>query len=259
MKNRTPARVATVCAAIAAATLTACVVTVPIKDMITDRETFLSTNFAPAKLQPGVKAAVDKLAVPSTAFKSMRLSFKLASDDEGRKRDVDGTTILLNAGGGLFQRQSEMSANGFPYRINNQLDYMGMRPLTWQSGFHNRQQSEIRYELKEIKRFDTHFATAKQGDELLFEGTSGNVEQVAGYAQLKYSCKVGETVAASTVHAALAGDAVKIVCTYLDTNGIASSKTTYGFLKSYGVALTLEYSASRGRDQYTYTLVDVQK
>jgi hypothetical protein len=259
MKNRTPARVATVCAVVAAATLSACVATVPIKDMIADRETFLSTNFAATKLQPGVKAAVDKKAVPSTAFKSMRLSFNLVSEEEGRKRDVEGTMLILNAGNGLFQRQSEMSANGFPYRINNQLDYRGLRPLTWQSGFHNRQQSEIRYEIKEIKRFDTNFATAKAGDELLFEGSSGNSEQVTNYTPLKYTCKVGDTVAASTIHAALTGDAVKLACTSFDNNGVAASKSTYAFLKSYGVALTLDYSASRGRDDYTYTKVDIQK
>lgn len=259
MKNRTPARVATVSAVIAAVTLTSCVVTVPIKDMITDRENFLTTNFAPAKLKPGVKAAVDKLAVPSTAFKSMRLSFKLTSDEDGRKREVDGTFIVLNAGNGLFQRQSEMSANGFPYRINNQLDFQGMRPLTWQSGFHNRQQSELRYEIKEIKRFDTNFATAKAGDELLFEGSSGHTEQVTGYTPLKINCKVGETAAASTIHAAFAGDVVKVACTIFDANGIASSKTTYAYFKSYGVGLTLEFSASRGRDEYTYTKVDIQK
>lgn len=258
MTTRSTTRAAAAALCIGAALLTGCVATVPVKDMIGDREAFLGTQFAPSKLRPEVKAAVDKAAVPTPAFRSMKLGFNLANDDEGKKRDVAATAIVLNAGNGLFQRQDELSTNGFPYRINNELTFLGLRPLVWQSAFHSRSNSELGYEVKQVVRMDSKLATAMAGDELVYEATSGTSQQVANYATLKASCKVGDTVPASTVHAAFEGDALKLTCTRFDDKGIAFSKTESVYLKRYAYALPIEYSSSQVRNTYTYTKVEIR-
>lgn len=252
-------RAANAAICMAAAALTGCVATVPVRDMIGDREAFLATQFAPAKLRPEVKAAVDKAAVPTPAFKSMKLSYRLANDDEGKKRDVEVSAIVLNAGNGLFQRQDELSTNGFPYRINNELDYLGLRAMIWQSAFHSRSNSELAYEVKQIVRLDSKLASAKAGDELVYEVTTGTTQQVANYTTLKVGCKVGDTVPASTVNAAFEGDAVKLTCTRFDDKGIAFAKTETMYLKRYAFALTMEYTSSQVRNTYTYTKVEIRK
>lgn len=259
MNTRISIRSAAVAASIAAATLAGCVTTAPIKDMISDRETFLNTQFTPAKLRPEVKAVVDKHAVKTASFKSMRLSFRLATDDDGRKRDVEGTAIILNAGGGLFQRQDELSSNGFPYRVNNTLDFLGVRSLIWQSGFHNRANAEMGYEVKQLKRLDAGLATAKMGDELIYEGATGSTQQVVNYLPFRVVCKVGDTVPASTLNAGFEGQGVKLTCTRTDDNGTLSSKANYLYLKAYGVALATDYASSRVRDEFTYDKVDVRR
>lgn len=252
-----PAASAALC--MAAAALTGCVVTVPVKEMIGDREAFLATQYAPAKLRPEVKAAVDKAAVPTAAFKSMKLSYRLASEDEGRKRDIEATSIVVNAGNGLFQRQDELSSNGFPYRINNELDFQGLRPLIWQSAFHSRSNSELAYEVKQIVRLDVMLASAKAGDELVHEVTTASSQQVANYSPNKSVCKVGDTVPASTVNAGFEGEAVKLTCTRFDEKGIAFGKAEKVYLKRYGYALTMELTSSQIRNTYTYTKVEFRK
>jgi hypothetical protein len=259
MTTETTIRAASAALCLAATALTGCVATVPVKDMIGDREAFLATQFAPAKLRPEVKAAVDKAAVPTPAFKSMKLAYRLANDDEGKKRDVEVSTIVLNAGNGLFQRQDELSTNGFPYRINNELDFLGLRALIWQSAFHSRSNSELAYEVKQVVRMDSKLASAKAGDELVYEVTTGTSQQVANYATLKITCKVGDTVPASTVNAEFEGDAVKLACTRFDDKGIAFSKTDTVYLKRYALALTMEYTSSQVRNTYTYTKVEIRK
>jgi hypothetical protein len=259
MIQATTTRAASAVMCIAAAALTGCVATVPVKEMLGDREAFLAAQFAPAKLRPDVKAAVDKAAVPTPAFKSMKLSYRLANDDEGKKRDVEVSALVLNAGNGLFQRQDELSTNGFPYRINNELDYLGLRALIWQSAFHTRSNSELGYEVKQVVRLDSKLASAKAGDELVYEVATGTTQQIANYATLKVTCKAGDTVPASTVNAAFEGDALKLTCTRFDDKGIAFSKTENVYLKRYAFALTLEYTSSQVRNTYTYTKVEIRK
>jgi hypothetical protein len=258
MTTRTTPRAAHAALCIGVAALTGCVATVPVKDMIGDREAFLRTQYAPAKLRPEVKAAVDKAAVPTSSFKSMKITFRLNNDDEGKKREVEGSAVLLNAGNGLFQRQDELSTNGFPYRINNELNQLGLRPLVWQSAFHSRSNSELGYEVKQVVRLDSKFASAKAGDELVYEVTTGTNQQVANYAPLKVSCKVGDTVPASTVNASFEGDAVKLTCTRFDDKGIAFSKTESVYLKRYAYALPIEYTSSQVRNTYSYTKVEIR-
>lgn len=258
MTRQTSTRAANAALCLAAIALTGCVATVPVKDMISDREAFLSTQFAPSKLRLEVKTAIDKASVPTPAFKSMKLSFRLADDDEGKKRDIEGSAIVLNAGNGLFQRQDELSTNGFPYRVNNQLDYLGLRPLIWQSGFHGRNASEFAYEVKQVKRFDSKPGSAKTDDELIYEASSGSTQQFANFMTYKLTCKVGNTVPASTINAGFEGDAVKLTCTRTDENGAAASKMENVYLKRYSYTLPLEYTSSRIRSTYTYTKVEIR-
>jgi hypothetical protein len=258
MKQHTPTRAVKAALCLAAASLSACVATVPVKDMIGDRASFLATQFAPTRLRPEVKAAVDKGALATPAFKSMSITYLLAGDDDGVKRDIEGKALVLNAGGGLFQRQDELSKNGFPYRINNQLDYAGLRPLVWQSGFHTRSNAEPAIEVKQLTRLPANLATAKAGDELVIENTVGGLQQTSGYTPFKVVCKAGAAVAASTVNVALEGEALPLSCSRSDENGTAISKTEYVFLKRYGFTLTTSYSSSRQLDRFTYTRVEIR-
>lgn len=233
-----------------------CVAPIPVKDMLNDRQKFLTTQFAPNRLPTQVRQTVEKAGTPAVAFKELHLGFNADQEEDDKKKQLEGKALLLDAGNGLVQTQLEWSRNGFPYRINNSLEYVGIVPLLWNSGFHDEQNTFVTWETKEARRLD-RVTTLRQGDELVFDFSYGGFLQSVNLPQERITCKVGATRPANGIHANFSGTAVALECNALDANKTPVSRTDWAYLSDYGVAIRTALKTRKETLTFQYTSVKV--
>jgi hypothetical protein len=72
------------------------------------------------------------------------------------------------------------------------------------------------------------------------------------------SCRFGDVFAASELNPALAGNAQKVHCTALNTNGVVISRSEGAWLMRYGLVFMTEVVTSSWKRSWKLTQVQVQ-
>jgi len=227
----------------AAAAAAGCATTVPVKEVVSDPGTYLKQF---ATVSPEIIAKLPKNE-PAIAFMRMEIETKsteIRTDQKPGDRDLTATRVLTNGGGNLVHAYDTIRNNGVPFRINYRTSYRGVVPLKWQTVFLNRQNTDVSYEIKTVKQFDS-LATGR--DKAEFNFSYGSQPQIANYYDGREVCTLGPAKPARELHATLAGSMIEVSCDNYGANGQFSSKATYAYLSQYGVAVQISFVDSTTR------------
>ena len=242
-----------------AAALAGCAGTVATKDVMADGGQYLATNFTPDKLAAGVRAKVETGDKLPDRFKTLRLSYRISTDEEGKKSEITSVTDLTNLGNGYVQSRSEYSKNGVPYRVNLGLSFGDVYRLKTQTLFLGRANALHPVETKELTRLDRGLINPKPGAKYVIESKTGTSVQLANYLTENFLCSATASGPASAISASLTGQTLDLDCDVVGTNNVVVSKMKFAWLSDYGVGIQKEVADSRTRSVYSVTAVEVSR
>jgi hypothetical protein len=214
-----------------------------------DKTAYLQQTFASQGIPPEVSAKLPKAGVTQANFASIvvRARSVYVASDKTENRSI--VHRFENAGNGLIREMSEFSANDIPYRLYFSVGYGGLLPLKTQIANYRSKYADMVLLTDQIDTLSGDLSTLKEND--VFEAQWKMRSDFPNARPHKQSirCKAGQTFPAANLSANLKGDAQYLLCDrYRDD--ILGYKNKFAWLKKYGVAITLEHSASN------YTVTD---
>jgi hypothetical protein len=233
---------------------------IPVQNMLVNREEFLATQFPVSRLQPDVKKVLESVGATGGRFKSARLTSKQRSEEDGVTKTAEATMLFVDAGHGIFQTQTEVSRNGQAYRVNNILSFMGLQWLIAQAGFHAERASSVGAEVKEIRRLDAGIARPAVGVDYTIDTSSGTLSQTSGFRVSRETCRMTESRPASSIHSKLPGTASILACVAYDASlSRPVSRRTLALLDDLGFVVILDYASVNTKAVNEYTDVAITR
>ena len=233
--------------------------TVSTKEIVVDSRQQLAENFTPAQLSPAMRALVERNQPHPDRFKNMQVRYRIESEEDGRKQEAKSVVEMVNLGKGYVQTRTELLRNDVPYRINLGLTYGGLYKLRTQTVFVGLSHAQPISETKELKRFDMALTNPVKGAKYTIDSTTGSVMQIMNFLPEVFSCEVGESQAATTIHPDLAGDALALHCTLIGMNDVVVFRHRFAWLTEYGVALQQEVADARTKHTFKVESISVAR
>lgn len=258
MLKQIPPRALFVLTLVSVATvLTACGSITSSSTVLKDRTKYLQENFSATVLFPPVRAEVDKGPAFTPKFKSLVLDAETQQEGEDKKHTREVKMTYTSIGKGLVQEQWEFSNNGVPYRLNTGLTYAGVFALRVQTLFLNQSTTQQAWDRRTLTKFGRGITHPVKGQTYQFEGEWAMGGAMGGVSRRK-DCTAGETRPASTVHAALQGDLVELICESKNENGVVSFRERRAWLADYGAAILIESKSSSEVSTVRYLKVSME-
>ena len=233
--------------------------TVAVKDALHQEARYLADNFTPAQLAPDVRKKIEPGSGNAARFKSLRLTYRTQTDEEGRLSELVGKVELFDLGNGYVQRRTEFARNDIPYRVNLALTYAGMYRLKTQTLFLNRSNAQPAVEIKTLARFDHGLANPQPGAIYHIEASSGTSMQIASFLPENAVCTAGNPMPAAQIFPRITGDAIPLDCTVRGANDAVVSRTGFNWLRDYGVAIEREGANAQSKARHTVTGFEVSR
>jgi hypothetical protein len=223
--------------------------------VLADREKFLNERFDPSVLRPGVRDAFKVGSPAAVRFKRLEGSITAVTEEGNKTETAQGKLVLLDAGDGMVKAAVEYSRNDIPYRLNQMLSYRNLVALRWVAISHAATLSQALREVVATSVTTPGIEQPVAGREYVYKMLWGLVGEGVAHNEVQVSCKVGETVPASTVAAGLPGDAVELACENKEKD-VLVGRERYRMVPELGVAFMAELTNSRSKT--TFTLADVK-
>jgi hypothetical protein len=223
--------------------------------MFKDRTAYFSQRFDTDALGSDVKEAVIRANLPPVSFGKIvvhtRDQIMIGSQTTPGVYTTDIT--FESAGHGLVRRMQSVQSNGFEVQTRFDLQYRGYVPFMSQEVPDNAAVLPPVIESRKVIRFET----ATDGHTALsyLHGASG---KATSKDPSQFVCDSGRRYDASQVNPAMQGQALELDCQAINGNGIVTSKLTFAYLETYGIALPLHIRNTSGAFDSTITGFTVQ-
>lgn len=229
--------------------LSGCVSPPQVKQVLGDKEGYLSKNFDPATLPEGVRREVASKDGGSIPYVRMvvDMSWTLNSDDKEKQVKYQDKVTYINAGGPFLEELHEASRNGVPTTQRFTTSYRGILALKSEALNVGNTMAGMTFVAHDFKQFEPLRPDASKSIEFAY--TSGTTVQLMNFREGRNSCILGDSYAASRANASLEGDAQDIECTNYNANGVVSGKSHYVYLKKYGTAVFVKGEGSGGTSE----------
>lgn len=227
--------------------------TVATKDALSDKDNYFASNFSPAQLPPAIRAKIESGEKVPDRFKTLRLTYLIQTEDEGKKSEISSVVDLTNLGNGYVQSRAEFAKNSVPYRVNLALTFGGVYRIRTQTLFLGRPNALLPNETKEVGKFDRGIANPKKGGTYAIESTTGTSGQLANFIPENFACVAGNPGPASAVFPSIGGEALPLDCTVVGLNGVVVSRMSFLWLSDYGISIQREVADSRSKSAYSVT------
>jgi hypothetical protein len=235
------------CAAVAGLLLlSGCIDPPQVKQVLGDREGYLSKNFSPATLPDAVQKQVSSKDGEGFPYRRMVLnvSWTMNSDDKEKQVKFEDAVTLINAGGAFLEELHEATRNGVPTTNRFSTTYRGMLILKSEALNVGNTMAGMTLVAKSFSQFDA--LRPDVGKTVEYAYSAGTTVQLMNFRDYRSSCVWGASYSASNANVAFKGDAQEIVCTNYNANDVLSGKTHYVFLKNYGTAILVKDETSSG-------------
>jgi len=229
--------------------LSGCVNPPQVKEVLGDKEGYLSKNFDPATLPEGVRrevASKDGSSIPYVRM-VVDMSWTLNADDKEKQVKYEDKITYINAGGSFLEELHEASRNGVPTIQRFTTSYRGLLTLKTESLNVGSTVAGMTFSIHDFKHFEPLRPDAATS--IQFAYTSGTTVQLMNFRDGSNTCTLGNSYPASRANASLDGDAQEIDCTNYNANGVMSGKSHYVYLKKYGTAVYVKGEGSGGTSE----------
>lgn len=227
----------------------------PVKDILTDPEAHLATNFTVEKLSESVRDSLG-IKVPGKVKHIARINEIMTVVEGDNKQSYDKQHVYYVLDNGLVRSMIQASSNGISSLTEFELSYHNVFNLIYQSVSHLATTAYSPTYTKQILRLDKGIADPKESNEYIFEYALAPEIQVVNFKPQKTICKTGKWFPVNTLHPKLTGLALPIDCDYLASNGQTFIKMQSVFIKDLGVSLLRESVTTR--QKRTWKITDVR-
>lgn len=226
--------------------LSGCATPPQVKEVLGDREGYLSKNFDPATLPEGIRREVASKDSGSVPYRRMVLdmSWTSTADDKEKEIKYQDKVTYINAGGPFLEELHESSRNGVPTVQRFITSYRGILTLKAEALNVGNTMAGMTFVAHDFKQFEP--LRPDMAKSIEFAYTVGTTVQLMNFHDGRNACLLGDSYAATRANAALEGDAQDIECTNYNANGVMSGKSHYVYLKKYGTAIFVKGEGSGG-------------
>lgn len=231
-----------------------------VKNIEANKSDYMQSHFAVTEVPQEVAATLASADSSPMGFHKMDLTLQLTvsrTSDQQVNRYVNTTTYTA-AGGPYIQILDVLNNNGVPFQEDYSLTYRGLLYLRTQQVQLNALNSNQIWAIHSLEPIGTWPAgTAGEGD-VHFRYEQGLSQQIVNFQTGALSCKFGSVFAASELNPVLAGNAQKLQCTALNTNGVVISRSEGAWLMHYGLVFITQVVTSSWKRDWKLLKVEVQ-
>lgn len=231
-----------------------------VKQIESNKSDYMQSQFAVAAVP---KQVTDTIAAADSApigFRRMDLTLTLtvSRDGDPQVNHFVNTATYTAAGGPYIQILDVLNNNGVPFQEDYSLTYRGFLYLRTQQVQLNARNSNAIFAIHSLQPVAAWPGSGPGSGGIDFRYERGLSQQIMNFETGAMSCRFGDVFAASELHPALAGNAQKLHCTALNTNGVVISRSEGAWLMRYGLVFMTEVVTSSWKRSWKLTQVQVQ-
>ena len=231
-----------------------------VKKIEANKSDYMQSHFAIAEVPQEVAATLAAADPSPMGFHKMDLTLQLTvsrTSDQQVNHYVNTTTYTA-AGGPYIQILDVLNNNGVPFQEDYSLTYRGLLYLRTQEVQLNALSSNQIVAIHSLEPIGTWPASRAGEGDVHFRYEQGLSQQIVNFQTGALTCEFGSAFAASELNPALVGNAQKLHCTAVNTNGVVISHSEGAWLMHYGVVFITEVVTSSWKRDWKLLKVQVQ-
>ena len=231
-----------------------------VKQIESNRGDYMQTHFAVTDVP---KQVADTIAAADSApmgFSKLELTLSLTASTTANDHvnHYVNTATYTAAGGPYVQLLDVLNNNGVPFQEDYSLTYRGLLFLRTQQVQLNALSSNYIFAIHSLQPLAAWPANGPGGGDIDFRFENGLAQQIMNFQTGALTCKFGSVFAASELNSDLVGNAQKLSCTALNTNGVVISRSEGAWLMHYGIVFTTELTTSDWKRSWKVLKVQAQ-
>ncbi|ALM86045.1 hypothetical protein ASB57_26590 [Bordetella sp. N] len=207
-----------------------------------------------------VREKLPQAGTEPLGFKTLKVSGSVrseAADGTATSSDLE-STYINDQNDGLVRGISHQTRNGLPYLFSLDLTYRGLVPFMRQSGLSATLRRPSLDRAREINAWPGGVRDVPEHGSFTFEWESTLYFGSALQMHRKFTCVSGENYPAFRFMPHIPGDAIDVLCTSFNENGVEVSKEKAVFLRAYGMAVTVERTSASAKFTVRYKTLTVE-
>lgn len=230
----------------------------PAKQIVADPATYSSERMKVGNLSRSVREKLPQPGTEALGFKTLKVSASLHTEGaEGKSTDSEVESTYINdQDDGFVRGITHQTRNGLPYFFSLDLTYRGLAPFIEQSGMTTALRLPGLERAREIKEWPADVRNVPEHGTFTFEWESMYYFGSSLQMSRRVTCTSGDNYPASRFMPQVPGQAVDMTCASFNKNGIETRREKLVYLRTYGIALTVELTQASAKSTVQYkTLV----
>lgn len=231
-----------------------------VKQIESNKSDYMQSHFAVADVPKQVTAAIAAADPAPLGFRKMEvtLALSVSRTADAQVNHFVNTATYTAAGGPYVQLLDVLNNNGVPFQEDYSLTYRGLLFLRTQQVQLNALNSNQIFAIHSLQPVAAWPAGGPGAGDIDFHFEQGLSQQIMNFQTGALTCRFGSVFAASELNPALAGNAQKLDCTALNTNGVVISRSEEAWLMRYGIVFTTRIVTSDWKRSWKLLKVSVQ-
>jgi hypothetical protein len=236
------------------ALLSGCAPFVQVKDMTSDKPTYLADLFTIDALPGSVQAMLPAPGTHPLPFKTLIIAGASLGHVGGANTiQADFRTTLINVKDtGVVQQIFDTTSNGVPSAFTYSLYYLNLFTLDQETAIYSHNVAALPSLVHEAD--NSQFVIDQPHEDATYTTTfmMGTPVQLLNFRTVVSTCHTGRYYPASQVSSALSGQAVDLDCAETK-DGIVQTKVLRTYLTAYGIGVIRSMATATAKFDWTYS------
>ncbi|HEY7888596.1 MAG TPA: hypothetical protein VIC29_10250 [Steroidobacteraceae bacterium] len=255
----TMSRACTTLMIITAVTLSGCMPEA-VRQIEANKSDYMQSHFAVTDVPQQVAATLGAADSSPMGFHQMKLTLSLtvSRTSDNQINHFVNTTTYTAAGGPYVQILDVLNNNGVPFQEDYSLTYRGLLYLRTQQVQLNALNSNQIFATHSLEPVTAWPASGPGSGDIHFRFEEGLSQQIMNFQSGALNCEFGSVFPAAELNPALLGNAQKLHCEALNTNGVVTTRSEEAWLMRYGIVFTDRMVSSSWQRSWKILRVQMQ-